>query len=531
MQAQPVAGLIQHTPSAPLMRLNGTPVLRPSGSTASHESPDAVLASNPANVQAWFQKGMLFKQQKNAPQALHCFNQALHLAPEHEPTLIECGNLLFELEQFEFSLAHHEFALQLNPACVAALHSKSLILSRLGRYEEALLSADQLVGYAPTLAPALLCRGSILHVLGRHHEALASYQQIPLADQQNALFYLNLANLYLDMLDIDMASDCYRQALTLEPHNPTLHWNLALFQLLTGDYAQGWAMYESGKHAPHLPRGRRAVCVQPMWTGEQSLQGKRILLYAEQGLGDTIQFIRYAKLVATLGAQVIIEVQASLIPLLRSLGPDYLLIAAGTAYQDYDYHCSLMSLPYVFKTELGNLPQHTPYLFAAPDKVSRLQMTSQNRLRVGLVWSGSTTHQKDRYRSIPLAQLAPLLALDASFHSLQKEVRDTDQAALSGLPQLTQHQAELEDFSDTAALIARMDLIISVDTSVAHLAGAMHKPVWILLPDPPDFRWLLAREDSPWYPSARLFRAHDHDWTSVITDVKQALAEVIAEKA
>lgn len=531
-----MADLIPTPSTAPLKRLRDTSgpnpqSLKPAPDAPSLQALETLLHSDPKNFQAWFHKGLLHKQQQQAQLALQCFNQALTLHPTDEATLIECGNLLFELEQFEFSLAHHEFALQLNPASLPALHSKCLALSRLGRHQDALHSADQMLAYSPAFVPALLCQGSILHALGRYHEALASYQQILQLGQRDALLYLNLANLFLDMLEIGLAGDCYQQALVLEPENPTLHWNIALFQLLTGDYSQGWRLYESGKYAPHLPRGRRPACAQPMWTGEQPLDGKRILLYAEQGLGDTIQFVRYAQRVADLGAQVIIEAPASLLPLLASLGPQFELIAAGTPYQAYDYHCSLMSLPFVFKTELQTIPQHTPYLFAAPDKVSRIQIADQKKLRVGLVWSGSTTHQKDRYRSIPLAQFADLLTLDASFHCLQTEVRDTDQACLAALPQISQHQGALHDFTDTAALIATLDLVISVDTSVAHLAGAMHKPVWILLPNPPDFRWLLSREDSPWYPSARLFRAQAQDWTSVMASVKQALAEKIKEKS
>ncbi|MFQ6334472.1 tetratricopeptide repeat protein [Methylophilus sp. 3sh_L] len=541
-----MSDLIPTSPSTTLKRLRdtagNTSVPPPHAFKQPSDAPslqqlEAILQNDPANFQAWFHKGLRHKQQHQSQLALQCFNQALTINPSDEATLIECGNVLFELEQFEFALAHHEFALQLNPASLPALHSKCLALNRLGRHQEALHSADQMLTYSPTFVPALLCQGSLLHTLGHHQEALASYQQVLQLGQADALLYLNLANLFLDMLALDLASDCYQQALLLEPDNPTLHWNMALFQLLIGDYAQGWRLYESGKNAPHLPRGRRRDCAQPMWTGEQSLDGKRILLYAEQGLGDTIQFVRYAQLVADLGAQVIIEAPASLLPLLGSLGPQFELITAGTAYQAYDYHCSLMSLPFVFNTELQTIPQHTPYLFAAPDKVSSIQIADPEKLRVGLVWSGSTTHQKDRYRSIPLAQFADLLTLDASFHCLQTEVRDTDLACLAEFPQISLHQATLHDFTDTAALIATLDLVISVDTSVAHLAGAMHKPVWILLPNPPDFRWMLTREDSPWYPSARLFRAQAQvraqaqDWTTVMASVKQALAEKIKEKS
>lgn len=488
---------------------------------------NAVLVSDPENFDAWFKKGLILKQLPLLDQALQSFNHALNLQPGNQATLIECGNILFDMEQFEFALAHHEFVLQLNANCIPALNSRALCLSRLGRHEEALQTVNQLIRLAPDCAPALLSQGTILHALGRYAEALDTYQHMICINQANATVYGNIANVYLDMVEIDKARENYLKALDLEPENPSVHWNLGLFYLLTGDYPRGWQLYESGKLAPHLPRGKRKPCQQPMWNGEQSLQGKRILLYAEQGLGDTIQFVRYAKRIADLGAQVIIEVPESLVSLISSLGNQFDIISAGTAYEAFDYHCSLMSLPFFLGTALNHIPSGTPYLFAPAEKVHNIQAPDKHPFRVGLAWSGSKTHHNDLHRSIPFKALEPLLSLNASFHCLQKEIREEDSDLLRDSGKLTLYTGKIQDFSDTAAIVATMDIIISVDTSIAHLAGAMNKPVWVLLPNPPDFRWMLEREDSPWYPTARLFRCHSNNWQEVVVRVKQALEALI----
>lgn len=487
--------------------------------------------SNTRRFDALYQQGILLHEQKKLSEALDFFNQALAINPNDENALINCGNLLYELEQYEFALAHHDFALQKNPTCLAALNSRAVLLYCLQRHEEALTTCNEALTLAPNLAEALLNRGSVLNALGRHQEALQDYQKILDLNLQNTLAYCNLANLHLDMQNYEAAQECYMQALMLEPNNATVHWNFSLFCLLMGAYEQGWNLYESGRHANHLPRGKRKECPQPMWLGEEPIAGKRILLYAEQGLGDTLQFVRYAQLVADLGASVVLEVPKDLCNIIQSTNPTFKVVEPDTYFTDFDYHCSLMSLPLALKTTLEEIPDQTPYLFADTRKVNQFKQNNDNKIRVGLVWSGSTSHKNDVNRSITLEKLRPLLNLDASFHCLQKEIRESDLAALKTLPQIQLYTDQLADFSDTAALIETMDLIISVDTSAAHLAGAMDKPVWILVPSNPDFRWLLTRDDSPWYPSAVLFRqAQMQHWEPVIFKVGNELKKLINRK-
>ena len=260
---------------------------------------------------------------------------------------------------------------------------------------------------------------------------------------------------------------------------------------------------------------------QPLWLGKEDLTDKVILLHAEQGLGDSIQFCRYAKLVKQRGAYVLLEVPTALLGLLDGLEGIDVLIAKGQTLPAFDFHCPLLSLPLAFETDFTNIPCPTPYLAASASKCEAWtkRLGEKTKMRVGLVWSGSTTHKNDHNRSLTLKQLLPYLPDSCEYVSLQKEIRLEDKEFLDSSG-ILQYSEELEDFTDTAALCALMDLVISVDTSVAHLAGAMGKATWVLLPNAPDWRWLLDRDDSPWYPSVKLYRQGiDRQWLPVLERV------------
>jgi hypothetical protein len=264
---------------------------------------------------------------------------------------------------------------------------------------------------------------------------------------------------------------------------------------------------------------------KPLWLGEESLTGKTILLHSEQGFGDTIQFCRYAKMVRNLGAKVILEVPLPLVDLLRCLDGVDELIPKDSELSDFDFHCPLLSLPLAFKTDLSSIPNTPHYLYSNQDKrkywLNKLGASSKKR--IGIVWSGSLGHSNDRNRSLLLKDIIEYLPINFEYISLQKEIREVDQAILSS-SSIRHFGPELHDFSDTAAICDLIDLVISVDTSVAHLAAALGKPTWILLPFTPDWRWHLDREDSPWYPSVRLFRqSSNQQWSPVIQRVAHNL--------
>jgi hypothetical protein len=320
----------------------------------------------------------------------------------------------------------------------------------------------------------------------------------------------------------------YTEALALEPENVDANFNAAVTRLCMGDYRNGWKQYECRWRRKDLGAQRGAYS-QPIWDGEQDLSGKTVLFHAEQGLGDSIQFVRYAPLAAARGAKVVLAVQPPLKMLMCSVPGVSGVFTDGEMLPDFDLRCPMMSLPLAFGTELATVPAHIPYLRPLEERLVqwRPRLPQTGRLRVGLCWAGNGIHLNDRNRSVPLARFAQLFAVpNVDFVSLQKDVSETEAAILRehGVIQLGQ---EFKDFADTAAVVAMLDLVIAVDTSVAHLAGAMGKAVALLLPYSPDFRWLLHRTDSPWYPSMRLFRQTSiGDWDGTIERVRRELVDV-----
>jgi hypothetical protein len=337
---------------------------------------------------------------------------------------------------------------------------------------------------------------------------------------------------------VDAALASYNQAIVLEPDFVAAHQNRGYARLLSGDYANGLADHEYRLKSGALISLRRDFR-QPPWNGTESIGGKTILLYGEQGLGDTLQFCRYAKSVAELGARVLLEVPGPLESLLTSLEGVAQVLPHGAALPELDFHCSLMSLPYIFKTTLATIPTQIPYLRSDSAKVRYWQekMGEKRKPRIGLVWSGGLRPDRPELcrRNIPLQKLAPLYRPEVDFYSLQKgQPAESELASLSldewGGSKPLDYTDLLHDFSDTAALVENLDLIITVDTSTAHLAAALGKPVWLLNRFDSCWRWLLDRTDSPWYPTIRLYRQPKAgDWDSVIEAVGSDLARVAAE--
>jgi hypothetical protein len=321
------------------------------------------------------------------------------------------------------------------------------------------------------------------------------------------------------------ARSAFDRALSLQPQHIVARGKRALLALLTGDFAIGWADYEwrwKDKNFPHNPRYAHV----PQWTGFD-ITSKTILLHSEQGLGDSIQFVRYAALVASRGAKVILQCQPEVVSLLAKVEGISEIVSNEQTPPRFDFQCPLMSFPAAFGTTLATVPATVPYLSTDPAIVDRWQprLAANAKRKIGLVWAGRPTHRQDRARSIPLEKFAPLATVsDVQFFALQKgpaESEARNPPAGMGLISLGQ---DLIDFLDTAAVISQLDLLISVDTAVVHLAGAMNKPVWTLLPSVNDFRWLRDREDSPWYPSMRLWRqTTPGDWSSVIERMAEEL--------
>jgi tetratricopeptide (TPR) repeat protein len=443
------------------------------------------------SVDAMSNLGLALQNVGRFEEAIAHYRNALALAPHHSEILYNLGNAYLALDRIDDALARYDEALANNPSHVGARVNRGNTLLRFNRPADALDSYDQALALMPAHPQILTNRGHALRRLDRPQEALGDLEA----------------------------------ALKTSAEFPETHFEMALARLTLGDFKAGWKAYEWRWKTGAFANKRRSFR-QPPWLGNVPLSGKTILLHAEQGFGDTLQFIRYAPLLAGSGARVICEVQPELASLLSQLdGID--VVAKGCELPHFDLHCPLLSLPLAFGTELATIPASVPYLVAPAARVAHWrERLPPGKLRAGFVWSGSLAHKNDANRSIPLARLNQLFEnLPFACFSLQREMRDADRAILQSLPNLSDLGAELADFADTAAVISLLDVVVSVDTAVAHLAGAMGKPVVILLPHAADFRWLRDRLDTPWYPTAKLLRQPAFgDWDSVIGELRTHLA-------
>lgn len=475
--------------------------------------------------------GLTLSKLGHIDEALACFDAAISLDSNNVSAFYNRGNLLQTQNQPEDALSSYHSAIAINPQYWPAWSNRGNLLRTMHRPDEALESYNQAIAINPHHPTLLNNRGVVLVELHRPAEALNDYANaLALFPGYTEALY-NQGNALLALGQTVAAKNSFDRAVESDPFNADAHFNRSLPLLLTGQLEEGWREYEwRWKQPSYKPLHQFD---QPRWTGAESLRDKTILLHAEQGMGDTLQFVRYIPMVKALGARIILEVQAPLKTLLAELEYVDVLITQGDPIPAFDFHCMLMSLPYAFNTGLSSIPVYTFPITAPADQVNawkaRLEQVPQPR--IGLVWSGNPDHKNDVHRSIPFAYLIAQLAPEFEYISVQQELREHDKAALNSAGNVLPVGEHLKDFADTAALVANLDLIISVDTSVAHLAGAMGKPVWIMLPYAPDWRWMETGESSPWYPSARLFRQPGiNDWDTPIKQLNQSLRELFAGK-
>jgi len=491
---------------------------------------DRALTALPGDAQALFNRGVTLHELRRFEEALASYDAALAASPDHAEALSNRGDALRELGRLEDALASYDRALAVRPDYAEALSNRGNVLKTLRRFDDALASYDAALRLRPDYPEALSNRAVTLQALDRLDEALASCDRALTLAPDSVAALTNRASVLQEQRRFDEALVTYDRAVAIAPDHAEAQINRALLLLLSGDFAAGWRAYEWRRKLPSWVERRFA---QGEWSGED-IAGQRLLLHAEQGFGDTIQFARYAALAARRGIDVVLEVQPSLKPLLGDLFGLEVVAAGRDPLPPFDRHCPLLSLPRLFATTPTTIPSGAPYIAAPADRVAAWAPRLPGEgLRVGLAWSGHPDNVRDHERSIPFARLAPLVTIPgARFVSLQKDIRATDADAFRRCGDVIDLGAALRDFADTAAIIAQLDLIITVDTAVAHLAGAMGKPVWVLLPRVPDFRWLLDRATSPWYPSARLFRKGQADtWDDVIAGVTTELAACAASGA
>jgi tetratricopeptide (TPR) repeat protein len=461
--------------------------------------------------------GLAYMGMNQQVQAIASFDRVIALRAGDAQAYCNRGVALAKLGHFEEAIAAYQAAISFKPYFPEAYFNWGNALQSLRRHEMAIAAYDQAIAIRADYADAYTNRGNALKELDRHQEAIASYASSILCKPANAQAYLNQGVAYFECLEMEKALACYDAANQMQADYAEAYWNKALALLLSGDLENGFKLHEWRWRRSTFTSKRRDF-KPPLWLGEESLQGKTILLHAEQGLGDTIQFCRYCEAVQALGATVLLEVQAPLVGLLASLGGVSRLIKHGDPLPEFDFHCPLMSLPLALKTRLDSIPAAARYLHpnAVKAETWKTRLGGGKRMRIGLAWSGSQIHRNDKKRSIPLTHFIDSLPTGFEYFCLQKEIRTEDTLVLKN-SNIMRFESELQDFSDTAALCDLMDLIITVDTSVAHLAGAMGKKVWLLVPKIPDWRWMLQRDDSPWYPSMRILRLEiNGHWTSLL---------------
>jgi tetratricopeptide (TPR) repeat protein len=494
---------------------------------------DAAIALKADYAEAYYNRGNALRELKRLDAAIANYDKAIALKPDYVEAHCNRGIALHGLKQFDDAIASYAKALALKPDYADAYYNRGNALHELKQLDAALASYDKAVALKPDLAEAYSNRGILLQELKQLDAAIASYDKAIALQTDFAEAYSHRGNAFTELRQADAALASFDMALALKPDHAEAHWNKSWALLLFGHLDSGWQEYEWRWKNDALESIHRHF-PQPLWLGRQPLANKSILLHSEQGFGDTIQFCRYAKLVADLGARVILEVEQPLVRLLANLQGVGRAVTKGDALPAFDYQTPLLSLPLAFRTTLDTIPATTGYLRADRRKTAQWQsrLGEKTKPRIGLVWNGSAGHKNDRNRSILLSHLIQYLPADLQYVSLQKEIRTVDQPTIESNPQLITFANDLIDFSDTAALCKLMDVVISVDTSVAHLAGALGKPTWVLLPFTPDWRWLLDRTDSPWYPSAKLYRQGKiGDWDGVLERLKGDLLHLASTGA
>lgn len=461
-------------------------------------------------------------------EAFVSYRRAAELTPENAALHGAACRAALMAGRHAEALASSERALRLQPNDFGTLLNRATTLLELDRLTEALACCDRALALAPDYWGVHLRRGVALAKLGRYSEAEPHLARGVALDPTNAAAHYDLGNLYGAQRRHALALKSFTRALELRPDYSAARWNVALLRLLRGEFREGWALYEE-RFAMDAWQGAKRHFEGPRWTGHEPLAGKRILLWAERGLGDMLQFSRYATLVRDLGAEVVLEVHAQLRALLDGQFPGVSTVALGTARGTFDYQCPLLSLPHALGTEIHTIPASVPYLKPDPARIERWsrRLPADGTLRIGVAWQGNPDAERNwaRGRSWPLAALEPLAREQGvSLISLQTGPGARQLESVTFADRIVSFGEELDAgsdaFVDSAAIMMHLDLVICSDTSVAHLAGALGIPVWVALHATSEWRWLLDRDDSPWYPTMRLFRQrHAGQWDEPVADL------------
>jgi tetratricopeptide (TPR) repeat protein len=485
----------------------------------------------PDYYEAYLMRGSVLKDLKFFNQSLVNFDRAIFLKHDYAEAYSNRGNVLYELKLFKEALASYNQAIKFKEDYAEAFYNRGICLYKLKYLYEALESYKLAIKFKKDYAVAYSNLGNLLKEFNFVEEALLNYERAIVFNPSLAEAYSNRGNVLKDLKRLKEAFLCYDQALEIESCHNDAHWNKSIALLLAGNFEKGfieyefrWLVAENG-----LDADKRSF-TQPLWLGKESIFNKTILLWSEQGLGDTLHFCRYAKLVDELGANVILQVQKPLLKLLQNLAGVSQLVAKGTALPDFDFHCPLLSLPLAFKTRIRTIPNTIPYVKANSDKIKNWnnKLGFKTRPRLGIVWSSVSSFKEDSSRSISFQQMLSAIPVEKfEIVCLQKEIKVEDKSYVEN-SDVKFYGNDFEDFCDTAALIECMDLVVSTCTSVPHLSAALGKPNWIMIKYSPDWRWMFDRTDSPWYPTVKLYRQETRgEWSTVFENVYSDLQRLM----
>jgi tetratricopeptide (TPR) repeat protein len=491
---------------------------------------DEVALARPRSAEIHNYRARALESLDRHDDALQCLDLALAICPSNNADLRNRAVVLTKLGRLTDALADYNAAIAIRPKDPDLLVRRAMVFNQIDRRDEALQDVDRAVAVAPNDPDVLNARVIVLDNLGRYTDALVDIDRM-LSLQPDHIDAINNSGMTLARMGrFREALICYNRSLSLKSDQAQARYNRSLIRLALGDWIRGFQEFESRWNTSPLNKAR-LTGLGPLWLGgDEDLNRKTILLYHEQGYGDTFQCVRYVPLLAERGAKVILAVPPALASLMCSLQGVSEVVAGAQNLPTYDYQSPLMSLPLAFRTTPDTVPAAIPYLTADRSLVEawKERLGPRTKPRIGLAWGGRRYAPINYPRDIALAALRPLLLLDAEFISLQKEITAADRTILEGLPQLQGLGEALEDFADTAALIENLDLVITVDTAIAHLAGALGKPVWLMNRYAACWRWLQDRDDSPWYPTLRQFRQSTvGDWTSVVTAVRDAANDLL----
>lgn len=487
------------------------------------------IEKNPQIPQFHCSIGIVLKALGMLQEAIGAYKQALALKPDYIEVYYNLANLLHEQGQSSEAIDNYKQAIKIKPDFFQAYSNLGIVLKDCNRIDEAIENFEQAIKLNPNAAEVYYNLANVLKDSGKNKEAIENYKQAIGINSDYAEAYCNLGLAYKETGRYDDAIENYELAIRLKPDFVQAHWNRSLVLLVKGDFAQGFEEYQWRRNTELKVTAYPNRDKMPSWDGS-SFVGKRLFIHYEQGFGDNLQFVRYLPMVKERGGTVIYEAKKPLIELLRNFdGIDELVEAAfdGRPAQKFDYHLPLLSLPKIFNTTLETIPANVPYLSADPEKTEywRQYLHRDDAFKIGIVWAGKASHGNDANRSCSLQNFIPLTEIDGiQLYGLQKDHAE-DQAKEM---QVTNFGEQFENFADTAAMIENLDLVISVDTAVAHLAGAMAKPVWVILPFVPEWRWMLDRQDNPWYPTMTLFRQQKQgDWNDLFHRLKEQLKMLV----